>query len=289
MVIHALEPVPNRHPNLGMFQLNDRGFDPTIRTGELPHHPKPGRRTALVLAVWLAVAMLSASGLLAMQSAIGLDHGLLSLVMFAPAIGAAICWLTVRGDIRPFPPKTGTAPFATSLVLSLVAVAVVFLVLSVARGSLPTIPAEVAGAPVGVMILLQSVGSLGEEIGYRGLLLNSMYTWLSQPRAAILVGILFGLWHIQYYGLPLMQFLAFIVGCVALTLTMAYVMTGSFWQRMASCTVIHTGANLALAFTGTDRVPMTTFSAAVIISALIVIPVAVVNERRNRRVRQSTP
>lgn len=101
------------------------------------------------------------------------------------------------------------------------------------------------------------------------MLLHGLQRWLSRPVSAIVNGVLFGFWHVQYYALPLLQLTAFVVGAVALTLTMAYVMAGSFWQRMMTCTLIHLGANLALAFVGDDTVQMTTFTAAILAGGLV--------------------
>lgn len=44
----------------------------------------------------------------------------------------------------------------------------------------------------------------------------------------MITGALFGFWHVQYYGLPPLQFAAFVVGAIALTLAMVAVMVGTF-------------------------------------------------------------
>lgn len=213
--------------------------------------------------------MLAAVVLLAVQPMTSLDPEVLSLVMLAPALGAAAAWLLIRGR-EPWNTRTvSSSALVRSLVLAVAVVVAYFVAISVARGSAPTIPAEVGGVPVAVFILLQALGALAEEIGFRGVLLHGLQRWLSRPVSAVLTGVLFGLWHVQYYTLPPLQLAAFVVGTVALTLTMTYVMAGSFWQRMASCTLIHLGANLALAFVGDDSVPMTAFAAAIVVGGLV--------------------
>lgn len=214
--------------------------------------------------------MLAAGVLLAVQPMTSLDPEVLSLVMLAPAVGAAAAWLLIRGREPWNTRRVSSSALVRSLVLALAVVVAYFVAISVARGGAPTIPAEVAGVPVAVFILLQALGALTEEIGFRGVLLHGLQRWLSRPVSAVLTGVLFGLWHVQYYTLPPLQLAAFVVGTVALTLTMTYVMAGSFWQRMASCTLIHLGANLALAFVGDDSVPMTTFAAAIVVGGLVV-------------------
>src|SRR5690625_2843119 len=83
-------------------------------------------RTAAIVIVWLVASTLSAGGLLALQPLAGIDMELLSLVMFAPAIGAAVCWAIFRGDTFQSGPRAGTSAFTVSLALSLLATAVYF-------------------------------------------------------------------------------------------------------------------------------------------------------------------
>lgn len=207
--------------------------------------------------------------LLALQPMIGPDREVLSLVMLAPAIGTGPAWLVLRGrDVFTFH-RTPSRALISAIALSFGAIAVYFAVVSFVRGNGPDIPAEVAGVPLILFVLLQALGALTEEIGYRGFLLHTLSRWLPRLPAAVIVGVLFGMWHVQNFGLPLMEFLAFLVGTVALTLTMAYLMVGSFWQRMAVCTLIHLGANLALAFVGVDDISMFTYSTAIVLGSLV--------------------
>lgn len=225
--------------------------------------------------------MAAALGLLAVQPATGPDPALLSLVMLAPTMGAAACWILNRRGL-PRSPGSAPAPLALrSFALAIFVSVLYFVAVTVILGQGPVIPATVGGLPVVVMIAAQFLGSLTEEIGFRGLLLPGLMRWLPRPLAAVVTGLLFGLWHVQYFGLPLVQHLAFILGTVALTVTMTYVMCGSFWQRMVTCTVIHTGANLALAFAGAPEVSLTVFGMAIVIGGVLVTPLAVwLNRRR---------
>ena len=246
------------------------------RLGAEPATPEPPekRRTWIVVVVWAVTSTLAAGVLLAIQPAVGLSMEILSLVMLAPGLGALACLLTVRTHLPPASPRVSGGRFAVAVGLSFVAVASYFVVISIARGEPPRIPAEVAGMPLVAVILAQALGALTEEIGFRGVLFDALRSWLSRPVTAVVVGIGFGFWHVQYFALPPVQHAAFILGAVALTVTMAYVMAGSFWQRMVVCTIIHLGANLALTFTGGDQVPMTVFGLANLAACLIVTPLA---------------
>ncbi|KAB8192017.1 CPBP family intramembrane metalloprotease [Nonomuraea phyllanthi] len=238
------------------------------------------RRTWLVVTVWAVTSSVAALGLLAVQPVTGLSMEILSLVMLAPAIGAVICRAALRKHLPSFAEPAPAGRFLLAVVLSVVVAAVYFAAVSIARSHPPQVPARVAGMPVAVMILAQAVGALAEEIGFRGILFHALSAKTPRFVAATVVGLLFGVWHVQYFELPLLEHLAFILGTVALTVTMTSVMTGSFWQRMVVCTIIHLGANLALAFTGGDAVPMSTFGLALLFGCLIVGPIGAASARR---------
>ena len=132
------------------------------------------------------------------------------------------------------------------------------------------------------MVLARTLGSQGEEVGFRGLLFHTLNRWMTWPISAVLTGLLFGFWHVRYYGLPPLELLGFVSGSVALPLTMAAVMVGSFCQGMTVCTILHTEANLALSFTGGDHVTLMTFGGSMVAAAVVIVPVALVLRRRKR-------
>ena len=251
----------------------------TRSTGKVPTTVMSSRRMGLAIVVWLLTSGLSAGVLLSLQSATGVDPEALSLVMAAPAIGALPAWLIIRGHGFPGQQPDEGQRFAVNIGLSLVIVGVYFVVISIMRGNPPTVPAVVGGVSLPVFVALQAVGALAEEVGYRGVLFHGLRRWLSRPVAALIAGLAFGFWHVQYYSLPPLQFAAFVVGAVALTMTMASLMIGSFWQRMAVCTILHLGANLALALAGTEPVSMVTFTVAIILGGVVAFVLTMIQRR----------
>ena len=242
--------------------------------------PAPKRRVWLGVLIWALASAVAAIGLLAAQPAIGLSMDVLSLVMLAPAIGAGVARLAVRRHMPVYPKRAPAGPFLLALGLALLTALIYFGAVSAIRGHLPQIPLEVAGVSIDGIIMAQALGALCEEIGFRGVLLHALAGRMPRIVAAIAVGVLFGLWHPQYFALPPAQHAMFMAGTVALTVTTAYVMTGGFWQRMAVCTVIHLGANLALAWTGRDVVSMTVFGAALVLGCAVVAPIGWLVGRR---------
>ncbi|EWS81339.1 abortive infection protein [Brachybacterium phenoliresistens] len=234
-----------------------------------------------MIVVWLLVSSAAAVGMLSLQEPLGVPSGVLSLVMLAPAIGAGATWLLVPRARHAGLPAASTARFLFSLMLASIAVGVFVLGVRLARGESPAVPEALVDTPLALILVAQLLGAVCEEVGFRGVLLHQLLRRVSRPIAAVVDGALFALWHVQYFSLPPLQHAAFVLAAIALTVTMVFVMTGSFWQRIAICSVIHLGANLALAFTGEDVVDMTVFAAISLVAAGILVPAAILRDRRS--------
>ncbi|MFC0674941.1 CPBP family intramembrane glutamic endopeptidase [Brachybacterium hainanense] len=233
----------------------------------------------VVILVWLLGSSAAAVGLLAVQEPLGVPMGVLSLVMLAPAIGACATWVLLPRARHLGLPAASAPRFLLSLMLATIAVAIFVLGVWFARGAPPAVPDALAGTPFLLILIAQLLGAVCEEVGFRGVLLHQLLRRLNRPISAVLNGVLFALWHVQYFALPPLQHAAFIIAATALTLTMTFVMTGSFWQRIVICSVIHLGANLALAFTGEDVVDMPVFAAISLVAAAVLVPAAILRDR----------
>lgn len=236
---------------------------------------------ATVLGIWGLGSCLAALGLIAAQSAFGPDQAVLSLVMLAPAAGAAATWFWLRHNRRPWTPQpVDSRRMARTLAIVIAVCGSYFVVISLIDGAAPQVPGAVAGVPVVGFIVLQALGALCEEIGFRGILFHGLLQWLPKWTATLLVGTLFGLWHVHYFSLPIAEHLAFLLAAVLLTATMTYTMVGSFWWRMVTCTLIHLAANLALSFSARGEGSMTTFAVAAAVGAVIGVALHGMAERR---------
>ena len=100
--------------------------------------------------------------------------------------------------------------------------------------------------------------------------------------AALAVGLVFGVWHVQYFGLPLLEHLAFFGAVLMLNATMIFTMVGSFWWRMLTCRLIHLCANLALTFSASAAPSMTVFVIATAAGAVVAAILVPLLDRRTK-------
>lgn len=130
-------------------------------------------------------------------------------------------WRFVAGQ---FSTPVRLLPLLASILIPVIAVALVVTVYSIATGTALSglFPGLSAGA-VGLLFLTNIIrGPLGEELGWRGYLLGEFRKRHSVIRASLIVGLIWGLWHLPlwlvsgYQGVDLILyslfFLASIVG-----------------------------------------------------------------------------
>ena len=107
-------------------------------------------------------------------------------------------------------------------------------------------------AAVTVGPLINTIPSLGEEVGWRGMLLPLLCERMSERRAATVSGIIWGLWHapiiamghnfgMSYPGFPVTGILTMVVACTSIGCLLSWLRlwSGSVWP----CAVAHGAIN----------------------------------------------
>lgn len=107
-------------------------------------------------------------------------------------------------------------------------------------------------AAITVGPLINTIPSLGEEVGWRGMLLPLLCERMSERRAAIVSGIIWGLWHapiiamghnygMGYPGFPVTGILTMVVACTSIGCLLSWLRlrSGSVWP----CAVAHGAIN----------------------------------------------
>ncbi|MFD5427169.1 CPBP family intramembrane glutamic endopeptidase [Streptomyces sp. NPDC127084] len=173
--------------------------------------------------LFLAVAFVAAGALGAVQPAVGVPAEVVQLTQFGPAVAvaaAALLWpARTRGLLAGYP--TGTAAPSVALL----ATAPLTILLSAGSYALFTGAAH-ATDPRGLrhsfllIVVAQLVGACGEEIGWRCFLQPLLRIRFGALTASTVVGVAWGLWHVQVLaGSP-----AYAVGFLLATTAMSVVL-----------------------------------------------------------------
>lgn len=138
-----------------------------------------------------------------------------------------------------------------------------------------------------VTIIGLLIGSIGEEIGWRGFMLPYFNRKYSLLNSAIFTGILWGAWHffkLAAYGF--LGYLLFILLITEFSLMMAWIYSRS--NRNMICMVLfHLGVNASSMLLLTGREGIMFYTAACIISTLICL-VIVISDRKKFGVKLSS-
>lgn len=252
---------------------------PSLALGET----KPGR-PALVLIVW-AISLIVLAGLApVMQATMGLPFELLSLVMLAPAFACTVVLIVPSWMPEPWKRVGGSSVLLAAMV-SVVAVVVFFVVLALATGSKPSLPASVGDAPLVLFLALQAVGALSEEIGWRGVVQRCGERFARPAAVSAIAGFLFGATHLGYWELGILPVLTFAFTAMLMSLTITAIFTGSFWQRMIPAVIVHLGLNLTITCLASGGEPIGTSLGALGAAAAMLIVAAIVKGLVIRRGR----
>jgi membrane protease YdiL (CAAX protease family) len=199
---------------------------------------------------YLLVAFLAGGVLVALQAVTGPDPDLLELVQFAPAIAVAVVLLVWRGRWRPplelgmWRPDPAALAAAIGSVMIILALPAAVLV---SLGAGPDLSAVRAGAaPLGLLVLAQCVGACGEELGWRGFLQPYLRTRCSVLVTGVLVGTVWGVWHVQVFTAGAAYAVAFLSATIAMSVLLAVLLDNGRRGGLAIATVFHAAVNLGL-------------------------------------------
>jgi membrane protease YdiL (CAAX protease family) len=204
--------------------------------------------------VFYLVTMVFSGILNALQAATGPSPDLIQLVQFAPALGVGVMFLLFRRTTRVDARFTPAAVVAgrSALVVGIVAVAMLVSVLvHVAAGR--TWRAESLPFPFWVLVITMVVGSAGEELGWRAYLQPYLQTRFSVLRSSLVVGVLWGLWHVGGFEHGLAYMGLFVVWATALSVVMGAVLRSARRTNLVVATVTHAAVNLALILLFTEE------------------------------------
>lgn len=250
------------------------------------------RAVGSIVAIFIVATFLASGALLVIQPLTYIDPNVLSLVQFGPTVGAVIALLVFRSRLsRLLPVSISRVPFMGCILLALLACALyagLVAVFALWTGWSPSGASGVGNVPFVVILVVQFVGAMGEEIGWRGVLQPVLEQQMRRIFAAIATGIVWAVWHVQIFAAGSATAATFIAMTTVLAILMGYLGNGSFWQRVVTASIIHWLVNITLYVLAGDHTDdwhvMRISGAAIAITTALFIGTLVTIQRSSRHV-----
>lgn len=221
--------------------------------------------------VFFLVATLAAGVFGAVQPATGVPDEVIQLTQFGPALAVAVlavAWpertrallrVSGRGDAGP-------ALIGTALLIVALAVGGFGLITGGVDFSRP-------GHPFLLIAVAQLVGACGEEIGWRCLLQPLLRTRFRPVAASVLVGVLWGCWHVPVFGRGLAYGGAFLLATVSMSVVLGLALERVRSYRLLLAGGFHTLINLGMLLFMNEEsgavLPMALFAASALVAAVV--------------------
>ena len=87
--------------------------------------------------------------------------------------------------------------------------------------AIPVTGLSTAGPPVAALLVAQFVGACGEELGWRCFLQPTVGTRTGPVTTGVVVGLIWGLWHVQVIALGPWYLLAFLAATIGMSIVLA--------------------------------------------------------------------
>ncbi|GAA0967029.1 CPBP family intramembrane glutamic endopeptidase [Actinocorallia libanotica] len=229
-----------------------------------------------ILTVFLVTAFLGAGALGAAQALTPLSPDLLTLNQFGPAVGVgsvALLWpARVRVLLAGAVSGRGAGAGRGGLLLAAAPLIVVS-----AAAVCAALGGEAAAAlpysPFALLVVAQFAGACGEEIGWRCLMQPLLGERFGTLAAAVMVGLVWGAWHVQVFAGHPAYAAAFVVMAVALSVVMAVALDGMGAPRLLFAGGFHALVNLGMAVAMNEEagevLPMSALAVAATFAAFL--------------------
>lgn len=199
--------------------------------------------------VFLVATFVHSGWLLAAQRAAGLDVEFFSSMQLGPGLGLLTTAVLLRRRVAALLPRPAESPGHLGARLAVAALVMAgFTLLTLALAALAGVRPDhlpYGGATLAAFLVIQFVGACGEEVGWRGFLQPAFRTRLGVVGAAVVVGVIWSAWHVDRLGDPAV-FAGFTLTAIALSLALALLGGGTWWQRGLVAGFAHWAVNVAL-------------------------------------------
>lgn len=178
------------------------------------------------------------------QQFLGIDTIQVSLPQFGPGIAALVMLRLFRKDqVKLTVTLKGVHPLkvVAALGIPLAVPVILFLIYNqfVAPISIPSVDGTTFVVMLGGILL----GAFGEEVGWRGYAQNLLDRRLNGVAAFLIVGVLWGVWHIGNIQHGLLYMLFFVFSTIGYSAVMAWLLQGTGYNVILA-SLFHFGVNV---------------------------------------------
>ncbi|WP_260475612.1 CPBP family intramembrane glutamic endopeptidase [Streptomyces sp. WAC 06725] len=233
----------------------------------MPRKPADNKTMAL----FLTVAFVAAGALGAVQPATGIPAEIIQLTQFGPALGVGLAALLWPSRVREV--LAGTGPGRSGRGVLLLVTAPLVIALSVGTYAALTgdprfTPPQ---APFALIAVAQLIGACGEEIGWRCFLQPLLRTRFGPLTTSVVVGVVWGAWHIQIFAKHPLYAAAFLTMAVSMSVVLGWALEGVRAARLPLAGGFHALINLGLLLFMDEEsgavLPMALFGASCVVAA----------------------
>lgn len=251
-------------------------------------------KPSLLLTVVIFYIVTSVGALLLglLQPSIGVPEVVIQLTQFGPALGIAVVLFLGRHktrslftlDMRLWPLQ------ANKLILSAALIAFTFVGAwfwyTFTGHSVAYTPPSSLSHPFWLIVIAQFIGAAGEEIGWRCFLQPTLQQRIGILPASIVVGFLWGIWHVGVFSEGIVYASSFILFAVSLSVILGELMRNIRGGTLLLAAAYHALINLGLLlwFNEEDgsQLAMGTLSITCTIAAVIAVVVGQITRSKKR-------
>jgi len=198
----------------------------------------------LKIVLFVFVTLVLTAILAVVQQKTGLSFEKISLPQLAPAVVVLILFLIYKN----LPARINLHFDKVILTKSLIALAVPAFLFSIAffAGKQLNLNVKITENLTNLLPLMiagMSIGAFGEEIGWRSFLQPIFEKKNSVLIASILVGIIWGLWHVGHYKSGLLFMAGFLLFTISVSIILAWLLRGTEYNLIISA-IFHLSINV---------------------------------------------
>ena len=193
-------------------------------------------KTLIRVGVFYGITFVFTIILAILQQALGLDAEKIVLAQFGPGLAALVMVMVFRGDNVKITIALKRIPFLKCLGAISIPIVVSIILFLVYSHFISPISVPLTNiTSLTIMLVGMLLGAFGEELGWRGYLQSGLSRRLNGLIAFLLVGVLWGLWHVGNYQNGPIYVLFFVLSTIGYSAVMAWLLQGTNYNVVLAC------------------------------------------------------